>query len=117
VEKTIWNYIEDLAEFGRAQKTPIFVNAWLTQLAHDSLNSLQFGDEEFAEMLERLDSSEILENTILVLVADHGYRYGGIRETLAGYYEDKLPILWVRLPQPVIQKFPEWETSLTVNSR
>ena len=69
--------------------------SWLTQLGHGSLNSLQFSDTTLAEMLESLMSRGVFENTILVVASDHGYRYGKIRATLTGYYEDKLPNLWI----------------------
>jgi len=117
MEEVLLRYIQDLMEFSYTSKTPLFVASWLTQLAHDSLNSLQFGDSTFASMLEGLINQGALDNTILVIVSDHGFRYGPLRETISGYYEDKLPNLWIRLPPWIVRKYPEWEDALHLNSR
>lgn len=104
-------------DFSSENGIPIFINSWLTQLAHDDLNSLQHGDTKMAGLLNHLLLKESWRNTILIVIADHGYRYGGIRQTLAGYYEDKLPNLWVRLPETLKQAHPEWLTNLKTNAR
>jgi len=91
--------------------------SWLMQLSHDSLNTLQFSDSLFADLLNNLENDGILENTILILVSDHGYNFGGIRETLTGYYENKLPALWIRLPAQIKKSHPDWESSLKNNAR
>ena len=109
--------MKDLIEFSHTSKTPLFLISWLTQLSHDSHNTLQFGDNTLAQMLDSLINQGALENTILIIAGDHGYRYGGVRETLSGYYEDKLPNLWIRLPPWIIKKYPEWEAALNWNSK
>jgi hypothetical protein len=50
-------------------------------------------------------------------MGDHGYRFGQFRQTILGFYEDKLPNLWIFLPPWVREKYPKWQTALEINSR
>jgi hypothetical protein len=96
-----------------SSKAPVFVHSWMTSLAHLNINHAKFGDSSISKFLSSLD----LSNTILILLSDHGQRYGAIRETLAGWYEDKLPILSIYLPPRLKKSFPEWGEALKENSQ
>ena len=50
-------------------------------------------------------------------MSDHGDRHGQLRKTALGWYEDKLPSMWVYLSPDLIEKFPDWYSALKVNSR
>lgn len=90
----------------------MFIYTWLTNLAHGDLNAAQFADESYLKFLQNLD----LSNTILFFMSDHGYRYGMIRETFAGWQEDKLPNFWIYLPERIRQQFPTWLPAVKQNS-
>jgi hypothetical protein len=92
---------------------PVFIHSWMTSLAHLDINGARFADAKVAAFLQSQD----LSNTILIFMSDHGQRYGAIRETLAGWYEDKLPILSIYIPPSVRHKFPSWKESLIFNSK
>ena len=49
-------------------------------------------------------------------MGDHGYRFLNIRTTSYGWFEDKLPALWVKLPDTVTASNPSWLQSLKFNS-
>jgi len=114
---TLLTYIKDIIEYTQESTTPLFMMTWFGQLAHDSPNTLQFGDSPFAELLEWMIETRLLDNTILIFAGDHGYRYGALRQTINGFYEDKLPNMWIRLPPWIIQNYPEWEDALKHNTR
>lgn len=57
-----------------------------------------------------------LNDTILFFISDHGYRYGPIRQTFAGWYEDKLPNFWVYLPPGIRASHPKWADALALNA-
>jgi hypothetical protein len=117
-DEAITNYLESTLEASSSKGTPIFATSWATQLSHDHLNGIgiQPTDETYADFLRRIDEKGYLKDTILVFLGDHGYRYGKLRETPIGYYEDRLPNLWIRLPPRIKERFPEWQKALEVNS-
>lgn len=104
--------MSDLLSVSSRNNTPVFIYTWLTNLAHGDLNAAQFADESYFSFLQNLD----LSNTILFFMSDHGYRYGVIRETFAGWQEDKLPNFWIYLPERIRQQFPTWLPAVKQNS-
>lgn len=56
------------------------------------------------------------DNTIIIFMSDHGYRYGSFRETFLGFYEDSLPAFFFRLPPSLKAKYPDWYSNLKRNS-
>ncbi|XP_068083367.1 uncharacterized protein [Anabrus simplex] len=73
---------------------------WTSSLSHDDLNAANLIDPHMRNTLERLSSTNLLNNTVLVLLSDHGSRLGKIRATYQGRFEDRLPFLFF--------VFPEW---------
>jgi hypothetical protein len=52
------------------------------------------------ETLQFLHKNDFLKKTILVLLSDHGMRWGGIRNTIQGRLEERMPMnFWI---------FPQW---------
>ena len=96
-------------------QVPIFLYSWMTSLTHsaESMNDLQRVDEYLVNLIQRLD----LTNSILIVMGDHGYRFGQFRETQIGWYEDKLPWLSIYLPGRVKEKHPGRAKALEANSK
>lgn len=112
IKNGILGYAKDVVDLAKAVGTPLFLHTWMTSLAHLNINRAAFGDSAVHSFISSLD----LSNTVLILLSDHGQRYGAIRETLPGWYEDKLPILSVYLPPNVRDKAPEWRSNLKENA-
>jgi membrane-anchored protein YejM (alkaline phosphatase superfamily) len=115
-DEMIISYLESTLEAAYKNGTPIFATAWSTTVSHDDLNGIRTLDGMYASFLQRLLKKGYLDNTILFFMGDHGYRYGAFRETLIGYYEDKLPNMWITLPQRLKERFPHWQRSLELNT-
>ena len=56
-------------------------------------------------------------NTVILFISDHGYRFGDFRETFLGFYEESLPFFFIRIPQVLKELFPHWYLNLNENSR
>ncbi|CAL8110909.1 unnamed protein product [Orchesella dallaii] len=112
-EEVVFNYILDIIKRA-SSNTPVFVHSWLTSLAHHNYNNLQFGDDSISSFVESLGE---MTNTIFFFMSDHGQRYGPIRETPQGWYEDKLPTNWVYIPPKFRDRYPEWYESLQENAK
>lgn len=92
---------------------PVFIHTWLDIYSHGCINTVRFMDHDISRWIQSLESL----NTILFFMSDHGDRYGPFRDTTLGWYEDKLPSLWVYLPPSIRKRFPEWQQALEINSR
>lgn len=76
---------------------PKFAISWLTELGHDWLNQVRYGDEDLANFLKK--HVEDLENSYLFIMSDHGHRFDNIRKTSIGRLEERLPFFSVSLPK------------------
>ena len=63
------------------------------RFSHPYLNSVAFTDSCLGNFISRLKQSEIWDNLLIVLVADHGFRYP---EQLKDYEPDRfhIPMIW-----------------------
>lgn len=96
---------------------PLFSMIWSALYPHNhDHNLIQLVDNDYADFLNRLETKGHLDNTILFFISDHGQRYGPLRETLIGWYEDRLPNFWVYLPPKIKQKHPDFAKAMEVNS-
>ncbi|CAG7719499.1 unnamed protein product [Allacma fusca] len=90
---------------------------WATALTHDELNYGQFGDHLLLETLQWFKSGGYLNDTVLILMSDHGMRFGDIRSTLQGKIEDRMPFLYFVLPQWFQETYPDAVKRLRGNKR
>ncbi|UYV74235.1 hypothetical protein LAZ67_11002565, partial [Cordylochernes scorpioides] len=94
---------------------PYFALTWINSLTHDYLNHGSMGDEFYERFLRK--TRPYLNNTIIVLLSDHGMRWGSIRETTIGKLEERLPMFWVILPERFKKEYPELAANLRINSQ
>lgn len=110
--KKLLNYAQDILK-GTSQGTPVFVHAVLSAYSHECTNAMRFEDNEIAEFVAELDK----KNTVLFLMGDHGDHYGAFRDTMLGWYEEKLPAMFIYLPDRLKLRFPNWNATLNENSK
>lgn len=89
------NYLSQFVSKYKDQ--PKFAISWLTELGHDWLNQVRYGDEDLANFLKK--HVEDLENSYLFIMSDHGHRFDNIRKTSIGRLEERLPFFSVSLPK------------------
>jgi membrane-anchored protein YejM (alkaline phosphatase superfamily) len=116
-DQMIINYLESALDAATASRTPYFTLSWATKVSHNDINGISFLDVSYANFLNRIIAKGYLNNTILIVMGDHGYRYGEFRETVVGYFEQNLPNMWIRLPPRIQQRFPHWQRSLEINAK
>ena len=86
-----------------------FVFHFMAKLTHDYLNNAGYMDLFVYNLLERLFQDNLLKDTIVIFFSDHGIRFGEIRETLSGKYEERLPFAHIYVPE-------EWRNqNLSIN--
>ncbi|XP_052271756.1 uncharacterized protein LOC127872463 [Dreissena polymorpha] len=71
---------------------------WSNQVAHEEFTALKRGDESLLEFLTWMKNNINMQNTILVILSDHGYRIGGASLTHIGREENNNPWLMMIVP-------------------
>lgn len=85
---------------------PYFINSFFHRISHDYPSAIEIVDFLVLQFFKRLYSSGALENTILIVLADHGNRFDAIRQTLIGRWEERMPFLTIFLPQKFRKLYP-----------
>lgn len=79
---------------------PSFIFSFHAELSHDSINLIGVADEDITNWLKSMKTSGLLNNTVLIMMSDHGNRFAEIRNTLQGKLEERLPFFSF--------VFPDW---------
>ncbi|KAH6927400.1 hypothetical protein HPB50_003190 [Hyalomma asiaticum] len=101
---SVLRYVQDLLSF---DDQLLFAYLWLTDLVHEDFNGAGTLDAPLVSLLRNLSSSGVLKRTALVLISDHGMRFGRSRRTEMGRIEDRTPTFFLALPEHFLKKHPE----------
>ena len=58
-----------------------------------------------------------LNNTLLIVMGDHGWRYGDFRQTVQGKLEERLPFFTMTFPERFKAKYPALDKNLKINTQ
>ena len=86
------------------------------KLSHDHINYVTVADEDLAYTLKYMNDRGYFNNTLLILMSDHGARYSTVRYSLQGKYEERNPFFSIRLPPEFISKYPKIHKNLQINA-
>ena len=84
---------------------------------HNSMNSLELADDDLLDFFEYLDREGHSNDTVVILLADHGLRIGGFRSTLQGKMEERLPFVSVTVPPWFHSTYPSLMKNMRHNTR
>uniref|UniRef100_A0A2R5L9S7 Uncharacterized protein n=1 Tax=Ornithodoros turicata TaxID=34597 RepID=A0A2R5L9S7_9ACAR len=96
---------------------PFFAYVWMSELAHDHLNMAGHSDTPFLNALRALHERGVLNNTVLAFMSDHGLRFGGLRNTYIGRFEDSLPFAFLAFPEWFLRQYPDYARALSINQK
>ena len=88
---------------------------WENSLTHHKVALAKEGDEPLFQTLKWFKQSGYLNNTVLIIMSDHGMRYLGFRDTLQGRFEDRMPFLFFVFPAWFSAKYPKAMENLRRN--
>lgn len=92
----VFDYLLDFVTVYRNDK--FFGLFWVNQISHNDLNRASGEDDSVLELLKRLVESGAMNTSMVVLLSDHGLRVGDFRRSKHGWYEDRLPLLFLSVP-------------------
>ncbi|XP_076316111.1 uncharacterized protein LOC143228710 [Tachypleus tridentatus] len=111
----IFNYIK---QFTGTMKDKMFILfAFVARLTHDNFNYAGYADEPSYQLLKHLHETGALYNSMLIFFSDHGIRFGNIRKTYIGKFEERMPFLFIVLPAWFHAKYPDISRNLHTNQR
>ncbi|XP_066933796.1 uncharacterized protein [Clytia hemisphaerica] len=90
-----------------------FAFALTAYLTHDSLDAMQSIDQSIVELIQYYKNEG---NTMFVLFGDHGSRTGGVRDSLQGKLEERLPFLSITMPKWFRKKHPDFYKAMGENT-
>jgi len=96
---------------------PYFGFIWQASLTHDYFTYPQLGDDSYHDFVRYMSREGLLNRTALIVMSDHGIRWGEFRQTYQGRIEDNLPFVFVVLPKWWRERYPLAWGNLRRNSR
>ncbi|XP_019866858.2 uncharacterized protein LOC109595872 [Aethina tumida] len=115
IYKDLLNYMTSVTLRMKMDETPYFAFYWGASLSHDYLNKPSIGDGDYLRYFRNLKDQGYLEDTVLIFMSDHGIRWGDIRQTYQGRMEERMPFVFIRLPEWYIKKFDQAYNNLLEN--
>ncbi|KZC05444.1 hypothetical protein WN55_06414 [Dufourea novaeangliae] len=115
--ETSFDRILDYAiEFARTfLGLPYFGFFWTSSISHENANAISSMDARLSAKIKYLERDGVLNDTMVVFLSDHGMRWGPIRNTFVGWYEERLPFLYIWLPEWFRNERPYAYPSLRAN--
>lgn len=68
-------------------------------LSHDDINLVGVEDDDVASHLKTMSDEGIFDDSIVIVMADHGHRFAKLRETHQGQLEERMPFFSISLPK------------------
>lgn len=78
---------------------PKFFLMFHSLLSHDDINWVKLADKDFRDLLKQLKDDGLFDNTVVMIMADHGNRFASVRGTHQGQLEERLPFMSFALPE------------------
>ncbi|KAI3418833.1 hypothetical protein GPALN_007933 [Globodera pallida] len=98
-QHNVWfRYIESFWREYSKLGIPRFSVMHHSYLSHDDLNRVQQVDDDLVAHLRRMGKMNAFENTLAIVMADHGARFSELRQTHQGQLEERLPFFSVHFP-------------------
>ena len=94
------------------RKQKYFAYISISEMSHNYLFAGAFLDGPYHEFLRQLFIENLAKDTLIIFFSDHGYQYGPLRRSHTGEVENRLPFIYIHLPE----KFsPEYVENLRQN--
>ncbi|EDW12010.2 uncharacterized protein LOC6576579 [Drosophila mojavensis] len=103
------------ASFARKGDRPVFGFFWSNTITQSSNFAASGLDGIFANYLNRLEQAKLFDNSIVVLVSDHGARDGVLMDLSDSFLEERLPLLHIYLPPWFRSTYPQYAHALAMN--
>lgn len=77
----------------------------MNTFSHNYINGPSGMDTNVADFFDELRRYKILKESLVIMLSDHGIRFGQFRQTVQGWFEERLPLNFISLPSVFQTKF------------
>ena len=109
------DWIKEL--FATYPDRPKFSISFGAALTHEYNNLAQLQEPFLLEFLQYMNSKSYLNNTVMILMSDHGARFHKMRATEQGKLEERMPYFAVRFPEWFRNAYPREYNNFVQNSQ
>lgn len=103
-------------DFGTQYKgKPYFGLFWTNTFSHNDISSISSMDMKMKDYIVKLNSSGILDDSLVIFFSDHGMRFGPVRQLLTGWFEERLPFIFFSFPPWFNEMYPELVNNFKTN--
>lgn len=93
-----------------------FCFTFISDICHDDFNLISTAEDDLVDFLRHVKRSGYLEDTMVIVMGDHGPRFGPLRETSEGRLDERLPLMSIILPEQLNWERPDALRSLQANA-
>lgn len=96
------NQAETFIHHGRLNKIPTFTFAMNIAINHNDFNELQIIDTHLSDFISSFGN---YDDTIFMIMGDHGSRFGEFLHTEIGWIEERMPYFGMFVPNELINEY------------
>ncbi|EDX05585.1 GD21718 [Drosophila simulans] len=96
-------------------RSPMFGFLWSNSFTHDYYEGATALDNLLWKYLKSFEESNLFQKSIVILMSDHGHRYNTLRRASTGYFEERMPMMFIYLPPWFRREYPHLATNLGKN--
>jgi hypothetical protein len=89
---------------------------WMNTFSHNDINAPYGMDTKVKQFFLDIRNAGVLNDSIVIFLSDHGVRYGNIRATQSGWFEERMPVNMISVPKHFRMKFNRQYKNLKDNS-
>ena len=89
---------------------------FIVLFSHDDLNQVENIEPHLISLFRDLNTKGKLNNTLLIVMGDHGSRFGKMRMEIQGKLEERLPLFSMIFPPWFSKKYPKLHENLRINT-
>ncbi|KAJ6219078.1 hypothetical protein RDWZM_004890 [Blomia tropicalis] len=110
-----YSWILDHSTAMRDRMQPFFTFSHMADLTHNLYWNAANADRPLFHLLRSLFERQIHRNTLIIVFSDHGIRFGKLRNTKSGHIEERLPFIYVYVPEHFNLNVNESKMALGIN--
>lgn len=109
----ILNYALDFANTYRSDQ--FFGLFWMNSFSHHPNSRPQDADGMIENFMNQLTYTGVLKNTFVIMLSDHGIRFGERRLEVESYYDERMPFMFILPPEKFVRRFPVSVKFMAIN--